>query len=109
MFPAVAEYSVMHRFEQGKSYFWLFPSYAFVFAMGFVIAFWLGDIRWGIVATPVALAYVVASEWWSGVAIDSWGNANYLRGSWQYRALVMWHGFAVVAFAVFSYFLIRGF
>ena len=98
----------MLKLEQGKSYLWLFPCYAFVFAMGFVLAFWLGDIRWGIVATPAALAYLVASELWSGVAIDSWGKANYSRVSWQYRALVAWHSCAVVGFVVFSFFFIRG-
>jgi hypothetical protein len=99
----------MLKLEPGKSYVWLYLNCLPVLVAGFVFAFWLGDFRWGILALPVYVAYIVACEVRSGVALDSWGKADYVRGGWQYRALVAWHSCALVGFVVASYFFIRGF
>ena len=66
----------------------------------------MNDPGWGVVTMPVFLAFVLASELRSKVALDSWWRASYAKGCWQYGAIVTWHGFGIMATLLFAYFAI---
>ncbi len=56
---------------------------------------------------PACMAYILACELLSGIALDGWWRASHPKGTWQYRALITWHAAAAVFFLVFSLFMIH--
>lgn len=95
-------------FQQGKSYVWLFPVFLGLFFGGC----WLSselfqNPSWGILTLPAFVAFLLAWEIRSGVALDPWWRATYRKGSWQYRAMLWWHAVAVVLMSAFSFFFVQ--
>ncbi len=96
----------MLKFEYGRSYLWLFPIYAALFISGFALCEAVGHANWGILTLPAFLAFLLLCELGSGIALDSWWRDRHLKGSWQYRAILAWHGVALVIFSILLYLLI---
>jgi hypothetical protein len=72
-----------------------------LFFGGYLLCDWFfGNPVWGIlsgfVTMPLFLAIMVGLQVRSGVALDSWWRPTYLRGSWQYRASLIWHTTAII-------------
>lgn len=98
----------MFVLQHGKSYLWLFPVYIGVFFGGFWLSSELTDTpSWGVLTLPTSFALLLSCEMGSGVALDSMGRASYPKGTWQYRATLVWHAIGIVLFSVFSFFFIR--
>lgn len=93
----------MFRIEYGRSYIWLFAIFLIAFILGMLLCSAFGCDKFGIVTIPAFLAILLSSELRSGVALDSWWRATYLKGSWQYRALTAWHAVALAVFLGMSY------
>lgn len=96
----------MMRFEQGKSYLWLFPIFGILFLVGSALCSALGDSSWGVLTMPAFIAFLVLGELRSRIALDSWWRASHPRGSWRYQAMAAWHITGVILLLVFSCFLI---
>jgi hypothetical protein len=92
------------RLVLGKSYLWLFwiVFAAFVVLVFGPVVFKLQPQVYAIVLLPLEMGLILVSEIRSGVALDSWWRAKYARGTWQYKALVAWHSFALIVFTVMA-------
>jgi hypothetical protein len=97
----------MLKFEYNRSYLWLFRLYLILFFGGFALCAVVGHERWGVVALPAFVASLLLGELRSGVALDAWWRATYLKGSWQYPALIAWHATGVVASSILALFFVR--
>ena len=99
----------MLRLQQDESYLWLFLVYCALFALCAMGSFYNASssvFTLPVLIAPVLIAYVLACEIWSGVALNSMWRAEYLRGSWQYRASLAWHTTGVVMLSVFAFYFI---
>jgi hypothetical protein len=94
----------MIRFERGKSYLYLFPVVMLLVLSSFAAAAGLGYPDWGFLVMPAFIAYLLASEIESGVALDSFWRAKYARGGDEYRLIILWHCVALVLFLAMSVF-----
>jgi hypothetical protein len=93
----------MFKLEPGKSYLWIFPIYGAVFLGGILLCGAFGRFQCGIITMPVFLAILLSSELRSEVALDSRWRATYLKGTWQYRALIAWQTIGLVGLLGMSY------
>ena len=99
----------MLKLQPDKSYQWLLWLYLLLFC---VLVFGLSTrMNWlfltMLILAPLLLLYILACELYSGVALNSWWRAEYLRGSWQYRATVIWHVVGVILLGGFAYFALQ--
>jgi hypothetical protein len=96
------------RLELGKNYIWVF----LIFAAAFVIlGFGQALLRWGhpeyaAALIPITLGFVLVSEIRYGIVLDSWWRAKYTKETWQYKALLAWHGFGLAVLTVAAVFFI---
>jgi hypothetical protein len=86
----------------GKSYLWLFAIFSVLLLGSFLLT---EDLAAALL--PVVMTIVLTSELRSGVVLDSWWRATYLRGSWQYNAGIAIHAIASVYFTWFAFTFIR--
>jgi hypothetical protein len=97
----------MFILKHGRSYVWLFAVFLALFLGGNVLCELVGHAGWGIITMPAFITLLVLCELWSGVALDSWWRASYLKGSRQYQAMLIWHSigiiFFILIFIVFIY------
>jgi len=93
----------MLRLEYGRSYLWLFFVYIVLFFGGVALCEAVGRVNWGIFTMPAFLAFLLLCEFRSGVALDSWWRARYLKGRWQYRATLAWHCVGMLLLSLLSY------
>jgi hypothetical protein len=97
----------MFKFEYGKSYFWLFGVFFAVFFVWFCMPNPFDGIkRFGALILPVFGAVLLINVLRSGVALDSWWRATYVKGGWQYRACLVAHAILFFWFSVFAYIVI---
>jgi hypothetical protein len=94
----------MIYFKQGRSYLWLLPIFAVLF---FGPALLLDNGVWGALTLPLFGAFLLVSEWRSGIALDSFMRATHLKDSWQYRALIAWQVTWLVLMSMLSVIMIR--
>ena len=97
----------MLRLHYGRSYLWLFLIFMTVFFGGFALCDAFGRMNWGFITMPAFLAFLLLCELWSGVALDSWWRASYLKGGWQYRTMLAWQAAGVAFLSALSYLSIR--
>lgn len=89
------------RFLVGKSYVWIFWVFFLVFiAAGAGLTVFVGHPVYAGILLPIVLGIVFALEIRSGVVLDSWWRAKYVKGTWQYKAILAWHATALVIFIV---------
>jgi hypothetical protein len=96
----------MLRLEYRRSYVWLFPIILVAFVLVLAVCESLGVREWAVLTLPTVLVLLLSCELRSGVALDSWWRASYLRGSWQYQAIVAWQLIGLVLSLALSYFFI---
>lgn len=97
----------MRLLQPGKSYLGLFPVFVVVFFGGFGLAHALfGNPTFGIISLPAFGILLLVCQIQSGVALDSWWQAKYERGRWEYRALIAWNAFIVFWFLILTYFFL---
>jgi hypothetical protein len=103
------EWDAAMRLVFGRSYLWLFGIYVAAF-----VALALGPLLFGVVAfryaavlLPIYGGFLLISQIRSGVALDSMWQAQYPRETWQYKVLLAWNTFAIVAFTVMAVFFVR--
>jgi len=53
---------------------------------------------------PVLLAFLLASELTSGVALDPYWQAKHRKGCWQYKATIAWHAVGFVLLSISAIF-----
>jgi hypothetical protein len=94
------------RLKLGRSYLWWFLVFAAFWAGGMASWAFLGGRFWAVLTLPALMAFVLSCELRSGVALDSWWRASYVKGTWQYRALVAWHAIGLVVFLGLSWLFI---
>jgi hypothetical protein len=87
----------MMKLQPGKSYLWVFA----IFFVMFAAALFATDTL-GAVLLPVFMTAVFTSELRSGIVLDSWWQATYPRGTWQYKVGLTLHAIWAVAFAAFA-------
>lgn len=96
------------RLKLGKSYIWVF----LVFTAAFIILGFgqtllrRGHPEYVVVLMPIVIGFVLISEIRSGIAIDSWWLAKYTKETWQYKALLAWHGVGLTVLTVAAVFFI---
>jgi prepilin signal peptidase PulO-like enzyme (type II secretory pathway) len=97
----------MIRFEQGKSYLYLFPVVAVLFFVGCAAAqAAFRNMGWGFLVAPAFMGYFLASEVRSGVALDSFWRAAHPHGSTEYRIMIIWQFFILSFWLVLCAFAI---
>jgi len=89
----------LFKFQLGRSYMWLFWSFAFVFVAALIFS---EELTYLGVIFPIFFLLLVVLELRSGVALNSCGVATHPRGTWKYNALIAWHTLAFVVFFVMA-------
>ena len=108
------------RLVLGKSYIWIFWIFVAVYiALGSGVAvFQAAHPESECVAVfififsvpiliPIVTAFMLVLEIRSGIALDSYFQAKYPRGTGQYQALLAWHAFALIALTVWAAFFVH--
>ena len=98
----------MFKLEPGKSYLWIFWAYLLLFS---VFCFgYVGQRTWFIAGAAVVSTLLMASilicELLSGVALNATWRAVYRKGTWQYRATILWHTLGLMVFLVIAFVVI---
>ncbi len=93
----------MLKFKYGNSYVRIFFIFLFLFICGFILCEAVGHLNWGILTLPAFLTLLFLCELRSGVALDSWWQASYLKGCWQYQAILAWQAVGLVILIMISY------
>lgn len=93
---------MMRIFRLGNSYIWVFV----VFAALFVGIGMIGrNPRVAVLLMPITVGSMLICELQSGIALDSWWQAKYPKGTWQYAALTIWHAFVTTAFSAMAWYV----
>jgi hypothetical protein len=96
----------MLKLIPGKSYLWLFLLYVTLFFGGVALSSALGDAKWSVLTLPLVFGYLLVCQVRSGVALDRVWRASYLKGSWDYKLLIVWNCLGVVLTSVMAYLVI---
>ncbi len=89
------------RFILGRSYVWIFFAIFLPLWIGGMVAIarvWMPPLTVAMLL-PAMLLFILTSELRSGIALDSWWRAKYVRGTTLYRLLIAWHLVAMLAFS----------
>ncbi|MEJ7639275.1 MAG: hypothetical protein WKF75_15190, partial [Singulisphaera sp.] len=84
-------------------YIWLFAIFTASFLGGNARFGLVGHDGWGMLILPAFITLLTLCELWSGVALDSWWRARYLKGSEEYWVVLALQSVLAVVFSVFFY------